>query len=94
MVSQWKAAMASDWRAIRDFLARRYPERWSPTNKLYHAGENLNQVQVNHKIDVKVLLAQMESMTDGQLESLERLIEVEESSDSDNTGTDHNTVSA
>jgi len=28
LVSMWVAAMPSDWRAIAEFLARRYPERW------------------------------------------------------------------
>ena len=28
MVAQWQAHIPRDWRAARDFLARRYPERW------------------------------------------------------------------
>ena len=28
LVSMWVAAMPSDWRAIAEFLARRYPMRW------------------------------------------------------------------
>jgi hypothetical protein len=28
MVAQWQKHMPGDYRAIRDFLERRYPERW------------------------------------------------------------------
>ena len=28
LVAMWQEAMPSDWRAIAEFLARRYPERW------------------------------------------------------------------
>ena len=28
LVELWQEAMPSDWRAIAEFLARRYPERW------------------------------------------------------------------
>jgi len=28
MVAQWQKHMPEDYRAIRDFLERRYPERW------------------------------------------------------------------
>lgn len=29
VVAVWKSAIPKDWRAARDFLARRWPERWS-----------------------------------------------------------------
>lgn len=30
MVAQWQMAIPDDWKAARDFLARRYPARWGP----------------------------------------------------------------
>lgn len=33
-VSAWHGAMTTDWRAARDFLARRQPERWAPSAAL------------------------------------------------------------
>ena len=41
MVAQWQAQIPDDWRAARDFLARRYPQRWGPQERidLSHSGE-------------------------------------------------------
>ncbi|MDI9414381.1 MAG: hypothetical protein QM401_12555 [Bacillota bacterium] len=41
MVAQWQAHIPRDWRAARDFLARRYPERWGLRARvgLGHVGE-------------------------------------------------------
>lgn len=33
-VKNWVSQIPSDWRAARDFLARRYPERWSAHDKV------------------------------------------------------------
>ncbi len=33
IVAQWKKQIPEDWRAARDFLARRYSARWGPTEK-------------------------------------------------------------
>lgn len=33
MVAQWQAQIPEDWRAARDFLARRHPDRWGPLEK-------------------------------------------------------------
>jgi hypothetical protein len=30
MVAQWQSKIPADWRAARDFLARRFPRRWMP----------------------------------------------------------------
>ena len=30
VVAQWRKLIPSSWQAARDFLARRYPERWAP----------------------------------------------------------------
>ena len=34
LVKLWRRAAPKDWRAAAEFLARRYPERWSPTRKV------------------------------------------------------------
>ena len=41
MVAQWQSQIPQEWRAARDFLARRYPERWAQKDKidLEHSGE-------------------------------------------------------
>ena len=41
MVAQWQAQVPNDWKAARDFLARRYPERWAQKERidLEHSGE-------------------------------------------------------
>lgn len=41
MVAQWQAHIPRDWRAARDFLARRNPKRWAPKERLdlSHTGE-------------------------------------------------------
>lgn len=41
MVMLWQSKMPEDWKAARDFLARRYPERWAQKDKidLEHSGE-------------------------------------------------------
>lgn len=41
MIAQWQAHIPRDWRAARDLLARRYPERWGLRARvgLDHGGE-------------------------------------------------------
>jgi transposase len=40
MVAQWQKHMPEDYRAIRDFLERRYPDRWGRRNlNIEHSGE-------------------------------------------------------
>lgn len=34
MVAQWKAHMPESWQAIRDFLERRFPDRWGRRDRL------------------------------------------------------------
>jgi transposase len=36
MVEQWRSQMPEDWRAARDFLARRFPGRWGPKEQGDH----------------------------------------------------------
>jgi len=37
-VLQWRIHMKTDYRAIRDFMERRYPRRWGRTEKIIHEG--------------------------------------------------------
>ena len=41
MIAQWQAQIPKDWRAARDFLVRRFPERWGPRARMEidHSGE-------------------------------------------------------
>lgn len=38
IVRYWQSAMKDDWRAARDYLARRHPERWKSTERREHTG--------------------------------------------------------
>lgn len=46
IVAQWQQQVPQDWRAARDFLARRYPQRWGPTDKHELSGPGGSPVQV------------------------------------------------
>ncbi len=37
-VAEWQKKVPEDWKAARDFLARRYPDRWSSKERYEHAG--------------------------------------------------------
>jgi hypothetical protein len=39
LVAEWRAQVPEDWRAARDLLARRHPERWGPKDRLTLAGD-------------------------------------------------------
>lgn len=50
MVSQWKEQIPEDWRAARDFLARRHPERWAPKSYLdAQVGGEITQISVDEE---------------------------------------------
>lgn len=34
IVAQWQKQIPDNWQAAKDFLARRYPERWAETHKI------------------------------------------------------------
>jgi hypothetical protein len=36
VVAQWQQHMPENWQACRDFLARRFPDRWGPQDKHDH----------------------------------------------------------
>ncbi len=53
-VTQWQNAIRDgDWRAAKDFLARRFPDRWSPRIEI--TGAEGAPVQVNMNVDVVTL---------------------------------------
>ena len=53
-VTQWQQAIKDgDWRAAKDFLARRFPDRWSPRIEI--TGAEGAPVQVNMNVDVVTL---------------------------------------
>lgn len=47
MVAQWQAQIPQDWRAARDFLARRYPNRWAGREKVEHMGEGGGPIELD-----------------------------------------------
>lgn len=52
-VSSWQTAMRDDWRAAREFLARRFPDRWSP--RLEITGAEGNPIELKMDVDVVTL---------------------------------------
>lgn len=46
LVTMWAAAAKDDWRAARDLLARRFPERWAPLERREVAGAEGGPVTV------------------------------------------------
>src|SRR5262249_55721086 len=38
MVALWQKQIPENWQAARDFLARRFPERWSGVDRHRHEG--------------------------------------------------------
>jgi transposase len=57
MVAQWQAQIPQDWRAARDFLARRHPERWAQQEKidLEHSGEVIQKHEGELSITEKLI---------------------------------------
>ncbi len=53
MVAQWQAHIPRDWRAARDFLARRYPGRWGLKAQvdLDHSGDMTHFHKANSLTD-------------------------------------------
>lgn len=46
LVTQWASAASEDWRAARDLLARRHPDRWKERREDALVGEDGGAVQV------------------------------------------------
>ena len=77
-VTQWQNAIRDgDWRAAKDFLARRYPDRWSPRIEI--TGAEGAPVQVNMNVDVVTLeqkvLAVLEMRNGNALSGSDTVIE-------------------
>jgi transposase len=47
MVAQWQAQVPNDWRAAKDFLARRYPDRWANRDKHELMGDGGGPIEVD-----------------------------------------------
>lgn len=55
MVAQWQGQIPQDWRAARDFLARRHPERWGPKSYLDAAVSGEMKHEHTHAIDQAII---------------------------------------
>jgi len=49
VVAQWRKQIPENWQAARDFLARRFPERWAPKEhvQILKLAQILNQLEKN-----------------------------------------------
>lgn len=46
IVAQWRKHMPENWQACRDFLGRRYPDRWGPKERQEISGPGGGALQV------------------------------------------------
>lgn len=46
MVAQWQSQIPNDWRAAREFLARRFPDEWSSLEKREISGDSENPIVI------------------------------------------------
>lgn len=54
IVASWKSKIPKDYKAARDFLARRFPQRWAGKNTVEHTGKGGKPIQGNVKHDHNV----------------------------------------
>jgi transposase-like protein len=63
---EWQAQFKDDWRAARDFLERRFPDRWAPKNELNVKGHITHGI-----VMLPPLSAKAAGSIDGEYEVLE-----------------------
>lgn len=44
VVARWKEQIPESWQAARDFLARRYPDRWGPKHRQEITGKDGSEI--------------------------------------------------
>lgn len=79
MVAQWQKHMPEDYRAIRDFLERRFPDRWGRRYSLDMKQEIKGQVELKNDIAKRVIAD--EEATDLAHKLFERIAENDAGSD-------------
>lgn len=52
VVAIWQEAIPADWKAARDFLARRFPERWSANKRVQVSGDIGGDIAHTHVFEV------------------------------------------
>lgn len=64
-VTAWKAAIPDSWQAARDFLARRFPERWSERSKVEHSlfRKEAERYANEYGLDADELIAMAEELS-------------------------------
>lgn len=50
VVAQWQADMPGNWQASRDFLARRFPDRWGPRERKELTGKGGGPISTESRI--------------------------------------------
>jgi len=51
-IHSWRQHLQTDWRASRDYLRYRHPERWNPVQNIELSGsEKKEPVQINFNIE-------------------------------------------
>jgi hypothetical protein len=55
IVAQWQKSIPESWQAARDFLARRFPERWGPKEKHELTGKDGGAIkqEVKHELSAE-----------------------------------------
>lgn len=75
-VALWNKAFSKDWRSIRDFLERRFSDRWGRKDRHDHSGDKENPIQ--HEMMIKEMVEFLKEMTDDEIKDMLATIEPEE----------------
>ena len=80
VVAQWQQHMPGDWRACRDFLARRFPERWSEKRRHEATGDVTARLTLEQAVQAAQELDRwhLGELTDAELEQYLALAEAVE----------------
>jgi hypothetical protein len=63
-IAIWQQTMSDDWRAAKEFLARRFPDRWSP--RLEVTGADGQPVAMNLNVDVVTLEQKVQAVLEAR----------------------------
>lgn len=81
VVAQWKKAVPESWQAGRDFLARRYPDRWGAKDRVAIGGDPDNPAPI--RVDAALYPITLENAKDVLTARLAALAERQRALDAD-----------